>query len=230
MGLINDRFEGVYASINAEGVISVKVEEGTPGAKFKEYELRDGTKGSKWVLEYNKLDGFITDVKFFDGNFGEQINVSIKDESGEVILTLPLGSNYASDIMKKLPNIDFSKKVVIAPFSFEDDKKKRKKGVTIYQENNKIKSFFSDEEGKTINDFPVPAKEYDKMKTKDWTVYFIEVAEFLKNYTETNVCSKIEQACQANVITFDESKAEEMSIDDIPFITPDEAFDDPKKE
>lgn len=218
MGLINDRFEGTYASINAEGVISVKVAEGTPGAKFKEYELRDGTKGSKWVLEFNKLDGFITDVKFFDGNYGEQINITVKDESGEIILTMPLGSNYAQDIMKKLPNIDFSKKIVLAPYSFEDDKKKKRKGVTIYQNENKVASFFADSEGNTINEFPVVPKKNEEMKTKDWTVYFIEVSEFLKVYTESNIIEKIKGSEVFNTeIKNDEP---EISIDDIPFGDP----------
>jgi hypothetical protein len=226
MGLINDRFEGVYASINAEGIISVKVDEGTRGAKFKEYELRDGTKGSKWVLEYNKLDGFITDIKFFDGNFGEQINITIKDESGEIILTMPLGSNYASDIMKKLPNVNFSNKVIFSPYSFEDDKKKRKRGVTIYQNGEKIQSFFSDSEGKTTNGFPVPAKESDKMKTKDWTVYFIEVGEFLKSYIESEVIDKIKGAEVFNTELL--NSKDELSVEDIPFNSPDEIFDTPE--
>lgn len=230
MGLINDRFTGVYASINAEGAIRVKVEEGTPGSKFVEYELKDGTKGSKWVLEYNKLSGYITDIRFLDGNFGEQLNVVMRDKDGEVILTLPIKSNYSMDLMKKLPNIDFTKEVVIAPYSFEDDKKKTKKGITLMQGENKIKSFFSDEKGLAINDFPIVQKEMAEMKKDDWTIYFINVTNFLKEYTQNNICQKIEVANQSNIYAFDEEKVDEVSIDDIPFTTPGEVFEDPKKE
>lgn len=214
--LINDRFNGVYASINAEGIVSVTVPEGTSGAVYKEYELRDGTKGSKWVKEYNKIAGFITNVKFIDGKFGEQVNVHFKDEEGEIILTLSIKSNYASDLLKKLPNVNFSKKLILAPYSFKDDKNKLKKGVTLYQDDVKIPSFFNDADGKSINDFPAPQKKYEEMKTNDWTVYFIQVSEFLKNYTETMVLEKIEGALAFNTIVKDDVE-EELSTDDIPF-------------
>jgi hypothetical protein len=134
------------------------------------------------------------------------------------------------DLMKKLPNIDFTKEVVIAPYSFEDDNKKTKKGITLMQGENKIKSFFLDEKGLAINDFPVAQKEIAEMKKDDWTIYFINVTNFLKEYTQNNIVPKVEEARQTNIYSFDEEKVEEMSIDDIPFTTPGEAFEDPKEE
>lgn len=217
MGLINDRFEGVYASINAEGIISVKVNEDTPGATLVEGEMKDGTKYSKWVKKYNKISGFVTDIKFFDGKFGEQINITIQDENENIILTTGLASNYSTDFMNKAPNIDFSKKVVLVPYSFEGDDKKKKRGITVYQEDNKIQSFFVDEKIREESNFPKPKKENDKMKTKDWVFYFSEVADFLKEYIENNVLESVSKAAQSNIVTVDKGSVDEISVDDIPF-------------
>jgi len=218
--LINDRFNGVYASINAEGIVSVTVPEGTSGAILSEYEFkRNGEviKGSKWVKPYNKISGFITDIKFFEGKFGEQVNITIKDREGEIILTLSKESKFLKDILKKLPNVDFSKEVIFAPFSFQaKGSNYMTKGVTLYQDNIKIKSFFYDEDGNAINGLPVLPKKIEEMSSDDKILFKIETFKFLKNYTETMVLEKIEGALAFNTEIKNDVE-EEISVDDIPF-------------
>lgn len=197
MGLEKTRFEGTYASVLASGEISVKCKEGDEGAVRREYEdSKDKTMKVKFEKIYDQVSGYITGLKFFDGDFGKVLQTSFKDGETEIILCFAVSSNFCEDFMKKLPNVDFSHKVVIKPYSFEDDKKKLRKGVTILQENVKVPNYFSQEvDGKFVpaNGFPEVeiGKTYDK---DDWKVYFINVRKFLVSFTEDAVAPKIVNA------------------------------------
>ena len=109
--------------------------------------------------------------------------------------------------MKKLPNVDLEKKVKIVPFSFTDDKKKSKKGVTVFQkdakgETIKLANYFYDAEAKkNINGYPTP-KPTKKERTSDqWKLYYGEAREFLIEFItekfkieETKVDTSTEEA------------------------------------
>jgi hypothetical protein len=194
MGLENNKFEGTFSIITSDGLIRVKVPEGTPKAKLCEYELSDGSKGSKWELEFTEVSGRITAIKFLEAQFGKVMNVNIVDKGEVIALSLQVASNFCEDLMKKLPGIDFSKVVTLKPYSFEDKKTgKPKKGVTVTQDGEKIPNFFvevgEDGRGKAVNGFPeVEDKKYDK---DDWKIYFMQVRKFLMNYAEVNVFPKL---------------------------------------
>jgi len=182
----------VYANIIADGSIRIQTDKNDPEAVLREYEV-DGVKGEKYELKYSSLAGLIKKIVFQDGKFGVQLQITIQDDE-EYILSMPVGSNFGSDILKKLPNVDLAMGVKFKPYSFIDkETNKNKKGVTVYQgdnadENeNKIKDFFYDGK-KNINDFPVAKKGTEG---DDWKVYFIGVTKFLRQYTEENVISKL---------------------------------------
>lgn len=209
MGL-NKRERKTYVSILAsDGTLRQSVQEGTENSVKREYETKDGKKGVKYELVYDDLDGYITDIAFFDGDYGKQLQITVDDGTDEVVLALNSDSRFASDIMKKLPNIDFSEPLKVAPYSFTGNDGDQKKGVNLYQGDVKVLNHFYDEEaGKPINGFP--EKEDRDYDNDDWKVFFIGVQKFLIKYTLENIVPKLESA-RPNKLT-EEQKAEIKSV------------------
>lgn len=181
-----------YVSILADGTLRLPVPEGTEGAVTREYETSDGKKGVKHELVFKSLEGKITNVSFFEGEFGKLIQLEITDDAGSFTLSVNTSLNFGEDILKKLPAIDLSKDVEITPYSFEDEKGKSKKGVTITQDGVKITNFFYDVDSKkTLHKYPevskADSKKYDK---DDWKMFFMKARKFLVKYTEDNIIKK----------------------------------------
>jgi len=172
----------------SDGTIRVKTTESNPDAVRRDYELRDGTKGTKFELVYNDLSGLITGISFYEGDFGKTLHITISDGEEKTILSLGIDSNYAEDLMKKIPNIKLDETVTLSPYSFEDDKKKLRKGISVVQNEIKIKSFFYDTDKKeTLHGFP----KVDKDKTYDkdeWKIYFMTTRKFLEKFITENIC------------------------------------------
>lgn len=191
---------GRYISIKADGKFHEVVSKDTEGAVLREYELRDGTKGSKWELLYRSVDNVhITNIKFEDSDFGENILLTLADGENEVIWAENTSTNFGTDLMKKLPNVNFAEKLSIKPYSFKaEDTGKDKRGVNIFQKD-KVFSFFYDPETKTeTNGFPVPQKPRDEMKTADWKIYFLNVQVFLSDYTKEHIVPKFDGVTPIN--------------------------------
>lgn len=170
-----------YASVLADGNFHVAVPEGTEGAKIRKYKTSDGTEGTKTELVFSELIGKITKVNFRDGDYGRQLQITVVDgDNKPVILSISTSSNYGEDMMKKLLNVDLEKPVKIVPYSFVDEKKKNKKGITIWQGEQKLKNYFYDEEKKEIiNGYPEPKKLKKPLSKDQWKLYFAEAREFL---------------------------------------------------
>jgi len=220
MGLANNKFNGTYAIVIADGSIRVKANEGDKDAVLREFKLSDGTEDSKWEKVYSELSGIITAINFRDTDFGKVIQLTFSDNDEEIILSLSTASNFGEDLMKKLPALDFSKPVKVIPYSFEDKKtKKLKKGVTVYQGDAKIPSFFSDENNKPINGFPV-VEDGKQMDKDDWKVYFISARKFLVEYIINNVLDKLSNKDSVDKIIDHfggEEVSEEISVNSVPF-------------
>src|ERR1035437_1087498 len=203
MALNNNQKEDViYASILADGKIHVAAKEGQEGAVVREYETDDDKKnktgvksGRKSEMLYTELVGMITKVEFYEGGYGNNIQVTVQDgEDKPVILSLSTIGNYGTDLMKKLINVDMKRYVKIVPFSFINEKNnKTVKGVTIFQvdektgKSEKAENYFFDKEAKkNLHGFPeIPAaiQKYIDAKKKapntKWKIYFAECDEFL---------------------------------------------------
>lgn len=178
-----------YISIKSDGRFHEKVNEGTEGAVLRKYELKDGTEGQKWELLYKDISNvYIKNVAFEDSDFGENVLVTLGDDEYEVVWAENTASNFGTDFLKKLPNIDFSKPVSIKPYAFEDENGKDKRGVGVYQ-SDKITDFFFDSETKTkLHGFPEwPKEDYKDMSKDDWKMYFLQVKMFLTDYTKKNI-------------------------------------------
>jgi len=201
-----------YISIKADGLFHEKVDKDTEGAVLREYTLKDGTEGSKWELLYRSVDNvFIKGIRFEDSDYGENILTTLVDAEGnEVVWSESTGSNFGTDYMKKLPNLDFSAKVSIKPYAFEDENGRDRRGVSIFQED-KVQGYFYDGE-KNTNGFPEP--ESKEMSKDDWKVYFIQVKKFLTNYTKENIIPKFEGVVEEQKMEY---PTEEINPKDIPF-------------
>ena len=203
-----------YVSIlSSDATFRVVVPDGTEGSIKREYETSDGKKGTKTELVFNKLTGKITNIGFYDGDFGKQLQLTITDDKGDLTLSVNTAQNYGEDIMKKIPNINLDKEVVLVPYSFEDDKGKIRKGVTITQDGKKIESFFYDKVAKkNVNGYPDPEgdrKDYDK---DSWRVYFIQARKFLVGYTEKHFPAKEHKTINKTTDISDIYPTEEESI------------------
>lgn len=191
----NDDNKNYVSILGSDATLRITVTPETPGAVKREYETSDGTKGVKHELVFNDLTGKITGVKFYDGDFGKLVQLDVTDDTGTLTLSVNTAQNYGEDILKKLPNIDFSKEVKFAPYAFVDEQGKSKKGVTIYQDENKVQSAFYDPIAKkNILGYPDPKPtKNDKPRSKDdWKIYFLEARQFLVEYTEEKIMPKFE--------------------------------------
>lgn len=197
MGL-KERDQSIYANILSDGTIRVKSEESDPKSVRRDYELKDGTKGTKFERVYQELSGKILSAQFYDGDFGRSLILQFNDGGEEdIALSMNTTSNFAEDFMKKMPNIDFTKEVTVKPYNFTDDRNKLRKGVTVIQDNKKIGNYFSDGE-KALHGFPEVEvdKKYDK---DDWKIYFIKTRKFLMEFVETNIFPLINSLTPSDV-------------------------------
>lgn len=224
MGFI-ERDNKVYAIITADGALRIPSNEQNPLAEKRVVEKSDKSVVTKWELVKKGYKGTIESITFNEMDFGKMINVAFKLEQGEreqVVLSMNTASNYASDFMKKLPNVDLTKEISISPFSFNGDNGKNVKGITIWQgeDSNKVKvaNFFSD--GKTnLNGLPSPENGGQGFDKDDWKMYFTTVKKFLVKYTEDNIIPKLNASAMESFINDHQATRveEEIKVDDIPF-------------
>lgn len=178
-----------YLTILTDGKLHKDVPEGTEGEIKREVKDKQTgvVTGIKNELVFDEVSGIITNISFKEGKFGTNIQIEI-DKDG--VLSLGTASEYGEDIMKKIPNIDLSKEVKIVPYSFTAEGKS-KKGVTIYQDGNKIGSFYFDPATKTgINGIPLTEGDTSKFTSDDWKLHFMLVRKFLVNQLEALITEK----------------------------------------
>ena len=201
MSMLTKEEKGRFISILADGKFHETVSASTDGAVEREFETSDGKKGTKHELVYTKIEAYIRGVEFKDGDFGQQILIAFEDEEGnKVTLAQNTASNYAEDLMKKLPLVDLNEKVKVTPFSFTDEKQRNVKGVTLFQgktpegKEKKVPNYFKEggtEKPKYINGFPEPQGDTSGYDKDDWKVYFISVRKFLVKHTQDTIIPKL---------------------------------------
>jgi len=191
------------------GKFKQKSEEGVAGATLREYELKDGTKGSKWELSYDGWCGTLKDLAFEDTKFGKVINLNFED----VTVQVSKQSRYFASLLEKLPNIDLKKEFTITPYSFEADGKKRT-GVSISQDNEKIKGAFFD--GKNTLLGAPDGKDVDWKDEDECKMFFMTRDKFLIGYIQENVIDKFEKVLGSSDVPFDLTDVDE-DLNDISF-------------
>lgn len=198
-----------YAYILADGKIRVQCDENTPGAVKREYETSDGKEGVKYEQVYDRVDGKITFIGFKEGDYGKQLHIEIDGLN----LMMNVSSNFAEDLMKKLPNIDLSSHVTLTPYNFYNEKGKSVKGITVMQGDEKINNFFWNiDNGTPTNGYPLPEGDTKKFDSDDWKVYFTVVRKFLMKYIEENVIPQM----AVDSLPFAEADNSEITTEEIP--------------
>lgn len=214
-----------FISVLADGKFHQTVPEGTPNSIKREYEDKQGGKHSKIELVFDEASGFISKISFNDNEYGKTLNVEL---DGKVTVSLNVESNFADDLMKKLPNVKLDQSVILAPYAFEDDNKRNRRGITIYQNGIKVENAFWDSENKVPKgDLPKVEGDTENFDKDDWKMHFMRVRKFLVSNTEKiagNMGSFIkphtatETRKQGEVPSRDiEYPEEEINPEDIPF-------------
>lgn len=170
IGTSNKPFLSVVA-----GNFVQKVDKDTPGARTREYELRDSTKAVKHELVWMNWSGVIQAITFKETEYGTVCNVHLED----AILSLNTSSRYFSDFACKILGADLRQELTFHPFDMEIEDGKRRQGISVQQNGVKLKNFFWDGEN-LIGGFPaVNPQEQARMKKNYWKIYFAEVEAFL---------------------------------------------------
>ena len=182
---------GRFISILSDGLFHESVNPNTEGAILREYELKDGTKGSKHELLYKDIEGEVVNVQFRDGDYGEQVQITVRDNDEDITISQGVGTNFGEDLLKKLPNIQFEKRAKFAPYAFTDDSEKERRGVTIYQDGEKVSSHFWDGE-KNVNGYPTPEGDTSTYKSDDWKLFYLQARKFLVNFNKETVVPKFD--------------------------------------
>jgi hypothetical protein len=207
------------------GKFKVQVSKEHPEAEQRDYELKDGTKGTKFERTVDALFGKITDISFHDGDYGKNIFITLdeNEDTGETpVISLSVATNYGEDALKKLPNINFSEDVRIRPYAWTpEDSDKERRGIEFTQKDSeglfkkKVDNFFYDKDTKEpVNGYPTPDGDTKSYSSDDWKIFYLQARKFLVKYTEEVILPKFSQVKQPE-------KAIEYPTDDInPADTP----------
>lgn len=191
--LLNTKQDNKFVVILADGTLRLSVPEGTEGSVVRKFENSKGEKMIKHEMVYTELSGMITNISFRDGEYGKSLQLTIS-ENGEddIVLSILTSSPFGEDMLKKILNIDMTKRVRLVPYSFLDDNSKSRKGITVYQDGNKIKSYFQEGEGKetvNINGYPdaPKAKAGKTISSDEWKLYYGQARLFMINFIEEKI-------------------------------------------
>ena len=171
----------IYLSVGF-GRLRKKAEKGDVGAI--ERTSKDGTK--LYAVEYKYVTGNLENVLFRDDEkYGKSWILQMKDGDEHYGIQFSENSRYASDLLKRIPNMHRNQQYTIMPYDFEADGK-RKVGLSIKNmAGEKVESYYEKftktPEGGTweyLYGFPAfPKGEKNKDRIK---IYFMELMIFLR--------------------------------------------------
>ena len=228
MGLNTQRESQVYLKVLADGTIREKVVEGTEGCVRREIEDQK-TKEITVVFEmvHESIDGMIGEITLKEGKFGDQLMIPMVDGEESFNLALSISQNFGEDFMKKLPNIDKTKPVLINPFSFTSDAGKPVRGIDIRQDWNKgepiskengtkITSFYQEGSGRDTKNLHGYPEAEAGTKGDDWKIYFAVARKFLiKDLSEKGFIVPAGVAVDASA-PVDPTAADDEDWDNLP--------------
>ena len=147
------------------GNICQNVEKDSEGARRRDWETKDGKKGTKYELVYRSWEAMIKSLTFKDTDYGTQLNVEMEDAT----LTLPTDSRYFSDFAKKVKSLDLTKPVEFAPYDWEPEPGKRSIGINLLQGGKKVTNYYwNDVDSTWVHGIPQPVGETKYFKSDDW--------------------------------------------------------------
>ena len=207
------------------GKFREKAGENANGAEVRQTK----EKKTVWEYVYDYAEGEIVKIFYKESkDYGNSFEVLIRDDKELFQVSFKEGDNFYNDFFAKLPNVDLDKWVKLIPYDFEDENSgKQKRGLTVWQENNKLDSKFTSYDKETkkfsyLEGFPEPGKSMDK---EDWKIYFIQVVKFLRKYTNDKIIPKLVDKYEKEKIDtldrvadeIDSNVADVINNDDLPF-------------
>jgi len=174
------------------GQFAEKVPEGTPNAVSRV------NKNNETVHEvYRKAwRGIVKDWQIreseFQGKKFKSLLVMFDDA------TISLSGKMMSEFIKKFAGAKQDEEITVSPYPefVGKDGITKKAGLTIYQNDQRLYSFFSeyDQEKKTYvskNGFPDTGKQWNDMSEKECAIYFLDVEEFLDKWVDEHPINNI---------------------------------------
>lgn len=196
-----------------QGKFARRVDKGTEGAVTRTTTPKKGTGKEVHELHFESLSGKIKSIEIEQTDFGKQYKVSMSDVGDEMVISLAVDSNFGDSFMSKILNVNFSQDVELKPYSFTTkDTGKKREGINIFQNNEKVAYFFTKEEPKGK-----PQPESDKMDSDDWKVYNIQVRKFYAKVLEQKVIPAIQEANKPTTPPASVAQPQDEDSDDLPF-------------
>lgn len=120
-GLKNRSESKTYWVTPSGGKMTLSSKEKRDGYVFKTFTGSDKKEYSKWVLEFDQLAGYITDVRTADTDYGKRWEVVVEIDDETYILCFKYSSGYSKSFLNQFPNIDLTKPVEVSA-SYEEAK------------------------------------------------------------------------------------------------------------
>lgn len=188
MGLHSEKDQKRFLTVLADGKFHERVDEDTEGAKLRVIEGKDGEEDREvYELTYPGITAMIKKIKFFEGDYGTNIQIDMEDEEdNQFCVSLQCASNYGERFMEVLPNLDLNKEVELVPYSFKPRGQEQKvRGLTVKQDDEKIESAFAIKEGDEwevlIKGYPMPDPK-KKYNSEKWKTFFSSRREWVMDY------------------------------------------------
>lgn len=186
MALLSKGKAGIYLSIQS-GKIAQRIAD--PSSTSKSRTLESG----KVIHEelYDTLEGRITGIQFKDGDYGQQLIISLENEGDVAHLQMPLSSSPASGFLKALPNVQPTALVKFKP-KMEEKDGKRKTSLFLSQGGQGVKWYWTKD-----NPGELPTMKKIKVKGKE-TWDDSDQIDYLKAYVTDTFLPKIGKSVSDN--------------------------------
>ena len=201
MGLETRQSSGTYLNIMF-GKLVQKVNANTQGAIE-----RENKKGNTvYELYHDKLTGIIADAKIEESEYGARMVLTVNDNGETFFVQFNVDSPNGRSFLFKMNNMDFSTKITIAPYSFEDkDTERTVTGISFYQNDDKVMNTWTkDKPGK------LPAMEKTTFKGKEVWDDTKRMKFLAKEFSKFDFSTP-------ELVDADEGGSEEVAEDDLPF-------------
>ena len=194
-----------------------KVNAQTPGAVKRLKQDKTET----WAIEHDFVSGIIESLFYKeDQQYGNSFEVVIVDGLDKFQLSFSEDSRFWFDFMKKLPNVELKSVVKITAYDFTDKQNKRRAGISLEQNGNKILSFYEkkkeDQSWELLHGFPKADVDINWKDKDDVKAYSIKIKKFLRN----EFMNKIQPLFEHSISVAEETNLDGMEpdpTDDLPF-------------
>ncbi|MCX6822084.1 MAG: hypothetical protein NTW30_04890 [Candidatus Aenigmarchaeota archaeon] len=212
MPSVQSEFNGTPFLSIVGGKLVKKVESGTPGAKERVNKLGN----TVYEVAFDAWRGIVKGWSIVDSDYGKTLHVNFDD------VTLSLGGKSQSEFIKRFAGAVKDQEITVKPYDFVTDDGKRKSGLTMVQNGEKLKDFFSDYDAETHtftykNFYPVPPTSWDKMTEAQKKIYYITTEEFLQTFVANNPINNIGSDTNDNDIDDIISKEDTVDLNSVPF-------------